>query len=922
MKCIQAILIALILFASACTQQVSTEEYMENGRSYFNERKWKSAVIEFKNVLQQSPKHSEARALLGQTYIKTGSSNAAIKELKRAIEFGYDKDILMRPLSKAYLQVDQLHNVVDEILPNKNQSKETQASIYAMRAIAYMGLKNEKQSLSSLNKAKKIDESNTEVRLAWAFFEKNKGDLTAQKKWLKPILSSEVGVADAWTQWAEIELKEKNLTEAINAYSRSIELRSYPHLDSLRRALIYLDMDKLDQAQQDIDGLKKAGANWYMINHVAGVIALKKQQWDQAQTLFQKTLSMNPDYAPSQYLLAIIEEKKSNLQKALTLLEQYTDKIPDQKSANILYVKVLLKLNKPEKAKLLLEKIYQDHKGDLQVLTLLGKTYLQQGKNSQAIEFFNQSLAIQPDNPSIRFLLGKAMIGQPLTASKGRQEIIDLIKIEPKFVQAEIELYNSYINEKKFDDARKVSTEITNKYPKLSLGDLLFSLSYLNQGEKEKTEELLLKAIKKYPADEALSRYLAKIYMQNQKTSDAKGLYQVLLDKNPKNLAVLKQMAVISKVEGNQEQVIAWLKKAKDRNPDRLEPTLMLAAEYLGMKKTDKAVKLLELEKKNNQDNFQLRLLMAQSKIAMGLLEQAALILNPLALEYPEMIAPYFLLARIYATENKLVKFRNSLEKVLKLDPNHFEGNIALARLEMVEGNKNALEERVQWLYQRFPEQPEVLDLKAKLESVNRNYPEAIKTLTKLKSQVKSAGVVIGLSRSYWKSGQHEEAINNLEAWNRDNPEDLNVLLDLGQFYSYVGREKEALSVYKKLYKLKPRDINVLNNLAWLLKDDNPAQGIKYAEEALLYAESDPEIMDTLALLYYKNNESEKAEAYSRSAVRIKPENEDFQLNHAKILIANKKVKQAQKILGQLIEKTKSLDTKQAVAAELNKLNQ
>jgi len=181
MKCIHAISITFTLFASACTQQVSTEEYMENGRKYFDERNWKSAVIEFKNVIKNSPEHSEARALLGKTYINTGSSNAAIKELKRAIEFGYDKGMLMRPLAKAYLQVDQLHNVVDEILPSKNQSKEIQTSIYAMRAIAYMGLKNKKQSLNSLNKAKKIDESNTDVRLAWAYYEKNRGDLTAQK---------------------------------------------------------------------------------------------------------------------------------------------------------------------------------------------------------------------------------------------------------------------------------------------------------------------------------------------------------------------------------------------------------------------------------------------------------------------------------------------------------------------------------------------------------------------------------------------------------------------------------------------------------------------------------------------------------------------------------------------------------------------
>jgi Tfp pilus assembly protein PilF len=199
-------LIVIIMFGliSGCNQDQSSEEYIKSGQEYLGKKEWKSAIIEFKNAIKQAPDNATARAMLGKTYLETQSSSAAIKELNRAIDLGFERSELLLPLGRAYRQAGENQKIIDEIKPDDNQSTVEKATIDAWRGISYLSLGNKEAARESLDQARNLDGEATEVRLAWATYERTNGNTEAQERWLQPLLERDGGIADAWSQMGEI----------------------------------------------------------------------------------------------------------------------------------------------------------------------------------------------------------------------------------------------------------------------------------------------------------------------------------------------------------------------------------------------------------------------------------------------------------------------------------------------------------------------------------------------------------------------------------------------------------------------------------------------------------------------------------------------------------------------------------------------
>ncbi len=141
----------LICFALiSCSQQRSAEDYIAQGKEFYQQKSWQSAVIEFKNAVKVAPEDSQARALLGQTYLEVHNYPAAIKELKRAISLGYDSNQLLLPMAKAYLAINDYGSILDEIQVTDLQSLGVQARLYAIRGLAYLSTAQVDEAYESL----------------------------------------------------------------------------------------------------------------------------------------------------------------------------------------------------------------------------------------------------------------------------------------------------------------------------------------------------------------------------------------------------------------------------------------------------------------------------------------------------------------------------------------------------------------------------------------------------------------------------------------------------------------------------------------------------------------------------------------------------------------------------------------------------
>jgi len=916
------LIIGAILFATiltACNQQ-SAEEYLARGVEFAKAGEWGSAVIEFKNSVKQEPENALARAELGQAYVEIANADAAIKELHRALEFGYRKELLLVPLAKAYRQKGDFDRILEEIVVQEEYSPELKADVMAFRGVAWLVNGDKEAAIDALDNAMRLNQGRTEVRLAWATLEKTNNNIEAQKEWLRPLLERGGGVADAWTQSGEIEQQANNLDAAEQAYTRSIGLRPYGHVDSIRRAVVRIAQGNLDGAQEDVNAIIKAGATWPIVEHTNGIIAFQRNELDLAQSSLQKVLSKYPEYRPSQLLLALVFHGKGQYQNAIRLLDQYLARQPGEYRPNIIYADALIKTGSTEKAIKRLKQLNLNYPDDPQVLSMLSQAYQRLGDTKLALEYLEKALKVSPEREDLRLQLGSLLTSNPQEVERGRSELQKVLKANPQNQRAAQILYLSYMRERQFTKAREIAYAMVKQIPESALGFNMVALSYYSQGEKDKAIALLRKAISKFPADDLSASNLAKIYVQEGELEKAKSLYEELLKKDDSNLKVLIQMAMIAGRQQEQEESLEWIKKAYDRNPAELSPKLLLASRYLQNEEAPRAIEVLNSAKPEHKDSVAYVMLLAQAKLAVGEVQHAIRLLKKLISSNPRVPAAHFLLAQAYAKGKEPGKMRDSLLQALELNPEYLSANLVLARLDLFEGNQEDFEIRVQLLKKRYPDNGAVLLLAAKLDSRDQNYGQAIDKLSSLAETTSHPEVVIDLSINQWKSGDRQGAISGLEFWTQEHQDDTRALSLLAQYYLAEDQYESARLTYRKIENYLPDQPVVLNNMAWTLKDVDPEQGLKYAERARQISPENPMILDTLGILYLETGNTEKALEILEKAAELAPGFIDIQINYAHALVANNNQSKAKAVLSNILSKANSDDQRQRIKNELDKI--
>ena len=920
MKFANIILILLSLFLVSCSSQLTTEEYIQSGKAFLQKNEWKAAIIEFKNAVKQSPDNAQARALLGEAYLSTFNSNAAIKELKRAMDSGNDDGSLLLMLAKAYEQKQDYEIILSDINVKGTHEPSIKADIHALRAKAFLRKGKIKESKIELDLAQSIDESRTDVRLAWSLFEMLNGNVEAQKAWIKPLLERDGGVADAWSQMAQLEQSESNFDAAELAYSKAISLRNIVHLDYIKRALLRISQKQYKEANEDLAILKKAGVKWPMVGHAEGLLAFLQEKDDEAQSHFEQVLSNYPGFGPSQLLLGQIQFKKGNYQNAVKTFELYISTNSDNRQANLTYAASLMKLGKVKKSIPTLDKLDKQNPNNFRILSLLGSAFLQDMQLDKSISVLKKAVAIEPSNALARLQLAGALMRQKSGLVSAQQQLKKAIELDPELYKADLALYMSYIRSKKFSTAREVAENLRAKKLDSSLGGNLVGLSYL--ADKNKNQAILEfnKTLELFPNDPGTSNNLARIYVQDGDLAKAKKLYLSVLDKNPDDIKSINQLAIISAKENDQAAVIDWLKKAINIDPDSLSSKLLLATQYLAQKDASQAVQLLQNVKEKDKEQPNFILLMSKAKMGVGEYPHATRILKKLLSAQPDLSSAHFLLAQSYGFQNNKGKLRSELEETVRISPNHFSAHLMLARLELLEKNIDVFKRRISSMIKVYPDNKDVQFLNAKIESSEKGYDSAIETLTALMTETPHSEVVVDLARNHWVKGDRDSAISGLELWLENNQADKSALMLLAQYYLAENRQIEAKKTYEDLGKLLPDNPVVLNNLAWLMIETDVNQGIVYAKKALQITPRSPFIKDTLAMLLLKNGQHDEALSYSEDAAHSAPNAIDIIINYAKILSANGQKVNANDVLKKALDKTKNPKMRNVIQNELDKL--
>ena len=184
----------------------SVELHIGVGYAYHAREEFAWARRSFEEALVLDPEHEDALAGLGETLLKFGQQEAALRSFRRTLELGYEDDIeLMLQIGRALFR--------DGLIEQSREYFETAArqspdSAEAVSCIGYVQhrLGDDEGAIATLRRALKLDEDHSEARIYLGNIFYDRGDYEAALYHLDRSAPD-----DHWDElgiWRLIELKK------------------------------------------------------------------------------------------------------------------------------------------------------------------------------------------------------------------------------------------------------------------------------------------------------------------------------------------------------------------------------------------------------------------------------------------------------------------------------------------------------------------------------------------------------------------------------------------------------------------------------------------------------------------------------------------------------------------------------------------
>lgn len=896
-----ALLISLLSMLSACSKPTE-EEHFNSAKVALAEGDQKTAIIELKNTLLLNNSNSEARWLLGKTYLDLLDGPSAEKELRKAVEQGLEAKSALLPLAEAFYIQGKYDDLIKLKLPNSLQSIEQKAQLFTLKGRSYLALSDFPSAERLFQKAQQIAPNSPQVITGIAALRAAQGKGDEARELLTQVLESNPVHAPAWQQLATLEQQQGNFEAALAAHSKAIEYNTHNSLDIAQRALVYIQLNRLDEAKKDLAQAQTKIKNSPIIDFTSGVIATLENRLEDAKESLHKVLNSVPNHMPATFYLGLASYKNGELEQAQSLLATFQKKYPNSVSANKLLGGISLALGDREAASVYLRKANASDPSDIETIKLLGRMALNKGSSTEAIAYFSEVIEQEAANPENYLQLGRSYsaAGQPNAA---RNEFERAVALNPELTSAEVGIIASYINNNEFELALNYVETLQQERP-ADTDPLVFeSAIHLAMGNKQTAIETLEKALVLAPGNQVVSHNLASLILQDGDFDGAQKLYLDVLEHHPKHVPTIMRLAKAELISGQEKDALKLVQKAFEINPGSLEVTSTLASYHLKQGQPQKAMQLINQIPDERTNDAAFYELLAKTEIALGQYHTANKSISHLLKLRPQSAEGYFLLAKVNAQLADGDTVLANLQTALQLNPRHFEARITLARILAKNGAYEQSDAVLDSLAGIYGSHPQVLYLMGLRELRNNNPKYAYELFSEAASIETRGEYAIAISNAQFNMRETNDAVLTLASWMKNNPGDLTVQYRLANVLLLLKRNDEASVEFRKALRIQPNSVGALNNLAWLLREKSPDEAETLANKALKLVPESPQALHTLAMIKLNQNQPEKSVELLNKALESSPENSQLLYSLAKALEKNDQAGKAETLYRELLSK-------------------
>ncbi|HTJ96373.1 MAG TPA: XrtA/PEP-CTERM system TPR-repeat protein PrsT [Rhodocyclaceae bacterium] len=862
----------------------SPDKLVSAAKLYLEKNDPAAATIQLKNALAKNPDLAEARFLLGKALLESGDASNAEVELRKAVDLKYSADEVAVLMARSLVARGQYKKVIDDYAQVSPATPLLKAELKTQVATAQLALGKVDEATATYAQAVAAQPDYAPALLGQARIKAGTHDLPGAMAIIDGVLAKDAKNTDALIFKAGVQMASDQGDAALQTYNQVLSIKPDHVLAHTSLIMSYMQQNKLDLAQKQLDAMKQALPKSGQTTYMQGLLAYQQKNMVLAKESAQALLKGAPNDPRALQLAGAVEfENRSDLQ-AQEYLSQALARAPGMEMGRRLLVRSYMRTGQTSKAIAALQPALQEQPTSAGMLSLAGEVYMQAGDAAKAEGYFAQASKLDPQNAKNRTAMAMIHVARG-DASKGVGEL-EQIAASDSGTTADMALIAASMSQKRFDQALQAIAALQKKQPDNLVVYNLRAAALHEKGDAAGARKSLEQAVSINPAYYPAAAALARLDLLDKKPEDAAKRFDTVLAKDPKNVQALLSLAELrSRAGAKSDEVVDLIKKAIAASPSEPTPRVALVSYYLSQKDNAKAVTAAQEGMSAVPDRPEVLDIAGRAMQQSGDFNQAISIYTKLASLLPNSDQPYLRLAEVqYAAKNKDAA-RESVNKGLQAQPDSLPLLRVAISMDMEAQRFGDAANRAKAIQKNHPKDGIGYLLEGDVLAAQKSWVAAVAAYRNGLKAAESTDLATHLHAVLTASGQEAEANRLTESWLKAHPKDLSFRMFLAGAAVAHKNYAAAVTQYRRVLEDQPNNPAVMNDLAWSLGKLGDPKAMGFAEQANKLAPNQPAMMDTLGVLQVQQGQLDKGTDLLRRAVELAPQAAAIRLNYARALL-------------------------------------
>lgn len=875
--------LATTLVLSACGD--NPDDLVASARKELAAKDYRTAILHLKTALQKDANHKVARYELGTALRSTGDLAGAEKELRRAIELGYDRGAASRELAHVVYSQGRIDDFIKEFADLQLGSVEETAEIKALIGNALFARRKVDEAVKAYEEALRLFPGNVAARVGQARVAAMRGDVAGAHAILDEVLTKAPKDQEALLVRAALFNAKGDRENTIATYRKLIEY--YPENLGGHYSLFsqMLEAGRIDDAKAVADGMVKVAPDDARTQHVLAMLAYQSKDYTKAQEYALKALSRAPSFPPAQLVAGAASLQLGNFQQAIQYLTEVVRTQKRNLFAHQLLISAHMGARDLQRANRALKEAIELFPDDPKLLLQAGELAARERKIGDAAKYFGMSAEKGETSGLAQLRLGQALLAEG-KESEGLRVLEESAKASGAGTRSDVALVLHHMRRGEMDKALEWISNLDKKRPGTALVPTLRGVVSIGKRDPAGARKHFEQALQIDGASATALMYLARLDISENKADAAKRRYQDASARYPQNEQVaIDHVRLLATVDKNSDALAEPLQQFVKANPNAERARAALVEALMVGSDRGKAVAAAREAVAALPGSVNLKMTLGQVLRATGENNQAIAAYADVLRTNPKSLPALLASAQAYAAMGDSARSVEFLDRAIEMVP----GNLDLKRMKVVALMKSKQVEQALSLAREMrlknPKQSIGYETESTVLVGMDKWNEAADVLQTGFREAPSATMLVRLHAALDQAGRKDQAAQAAAKWIASNPKDVQVRAYLGERFAMAGDHQAALRYYQEAIAIAPKNALLLNNLAWSADQIKDPKALQYAEEANKLAPDSPAIMDTLGWMLVQRGNSPRGLELLEKASKGAPQALSIRYNYAQALI-------------------------------------